>query len=137
MCRLQHFISDLWKQGGACEPHHNLFSLIPRLLGALGASKFQQMSPCLRMSSFWAPSNRTRDSSHRWLLGHRSPRLSALRSVEVTKKTSGQRSRARLNEGARRPNPLRQTFATKSAGTRRPHNDANERNNRTRVAIWT
>jgi hypothetical protein len=32
--------------------------------------------------------------------------------------------------------PLQQTFATKSAGTGRPRNDANERN-RTRVVIWT
>src|SRR5258708_33582214 len=54
MCRLQHFISDLSKQGGSCEPHHNLFPLIPRLLGALGSSKFRQMSRCLRVSSFWA-----------------------------------------------------------------------------------
>jgi hypothetical protein len=56
------------------------------------------------MSSFWAPSNRTRDSSHRWLLGHRSRSLSALRNVEVAQKASGQRFRAQLNEGARRPN---------------------------------
>src|SRR3979490_3346136 len=104
MCRLQHFISDLWKQGGSCEPHHNLLSLIPRLLGALGASKFRQMSPCLRMSSFWAPSNRTRDSSHRCLLGHRSPRLSALRSVEVTKKNV----RAALQSAAQRRSPTTQ-----------------------------
>src|SRR3979490_80334 len=104
MCRLQHFISDLWKQGGSCEPHHNLLSLIPRLLGALGASKFRQMSPCLRMSSFWAPSNRTRDSSHRWLLGHRSPSLSALRSVEVRKKRPGSASERGSTKGARRPN---------------------------------
>src|SRR3981189_769566 len=106
MCRLQHFISDLWKQGGSCEPHHNLFPLIPRLLGALGASKFRQMSPCLRVSSFWAPSNRTRDSSHRWLLGHRSPSLSALRSVEVAQKSV----RAALQSAAQRREPDDPTF---------------------------
>src|SRR5882762_3949610 len=105
MCRLQHFISDLWKQGGMCEPHHNLsfaHSATP------WSPRGQQIPANEPMSEgeLVLGRRRTEPATVRIAGCSATARPACLHCVasKLRKKASGQRFRARLNEGARRPN---------------------------------
>src|ERR1700758_3444606 len=128
--RISHRVRKISRMHRAAIEPVDMKSIVPK---PLNNSDAPLKSRRLRLSSFWPPSHRTRDGSHRWLsaaarLGPPEERRSYAKSVSAALQSAVQRTDLTTQ-------PATANFCARSARNAHRHNDANDRN-RTRAAIW-